>query len=225
MTQIHFKTPLHYAAQHGFYDIAVLLIRSGAYIDPLGKDNRTPLHVACRDGGSSVLSLLISNGADMYVFFATLTYIKLILRTHQNSNENRHKLDANEDTPFHLACCEGRLDCALRLLCLGARLEKRSIVSDDTNVLKRIERSLNAIRNRQTYRRLKLYSKEEKKWLQKIALFFILQYPTAAFKAFFSFRSFVTYHGIFMTPDYGSGKESVWSTSSKIAQDFAASAY
>ena len=72
-TQIHFKTPLHYAAQHGFYDIAVLLLRAGAYIDSLGKDNRTPLHVACRDGGSSVLALLIRNGADMYVVFSTLT--------------------------------------------------------------------------------------------------------------------------------------------------------
>ena len=145
--------------------------------------------------------------------------------SNKNSNKNSHKLDANDDTPFHLACCEGRLDCALRLLCLGARLEDRSIISDDTNVLKKIESGLNAQRNRQPCRRLKLYSKEEKLWLQKIALLFCLQYPTAAFKAFFSFRSFVTYRGIFMTPDYGSGKESVWSTSSKIAQDFAASAY
>ena len=40
-TQIHFKTPLHYAAQHGFYDIAFLLLRAGAYVDALGKDNRS----------------------------------------------------------------------------------------------------------------------------------------------------------------------------------------
>ena len=135
------------------------------------------------------------------------------------------RLDANDDTPFHLACCEGRLDCALRLLCLGARLEKRSIISDETNVLKKIDSGLNALRNRQVYRDLKLYSKEEKLWLQKIALLFCLQYPTAAFKAFFSFRSFVTYHGIFMAPDYGLGEESLWSTSSSIAQNFAASVY
>ena len=70
--QIHFKTPLHYAAQHGFYDIAYLLLRAGAYVDALGKDNRTPLHVACRDGGSSVLALLIRNGADMYVVLSIL---------------------------------------------------------------------------------------------------------------------------------------------------------
>ena len=71
-TQIHFKTPLHYAARHGFYDIAFLLLRAGAYVDALGKDNRTPLHVACRDGGSSVLALLIRNGADMYVVLSIL---------------------------------------------------------------------------------------------------------------------------------------------------------
>ena len=36
------------------FTTSVLLLRAGAYIDSLGKDNRTPLHVACRDGGSSV---------------------------------------------------------------------------------------------------------------------------------------------------------------------------
>ena len=58
--------------QHGFYGIAFLLLRAGAYVDALGKDNRTPLHVACRDGGSSVLALLIRNGADMYVVLSIL---------------------------------------------------------------------------------------------------------------------------------------------------------
>lgn len=62
-------TPLHEAANHGFVDIARLLINAGANInDPGGPACKgvTPLHDAASCGNFSVMNLLIDKGADIY---------------------------------------------------------------------------------------------------------------------------------------------------------------
>ena len=63
------------------------------------------------------------------------------------------------------------------------------------------------------YRIKNLCSNEENKykWDQwNLAFCLTLKYKVAALKVYYSIRSFITYHGIFMAPGYGLGKESIW---------------
>ena len=43
-----------------------------------------------------------------------------------------------------------------------------------------------------------------------LAFSLTVQHPAAAFKAYYTIRSFITFHGIFMVDGYGLGDESVW---------------
>ncbi|XP_076274793.1 ankyrin repeat domain-containing protein 27-like isoform X2 [Rhynchophorus ferrugineus] len=79
------KTALHYAAQHGFQDILMLLINYGADVNITDNDRNTPLHLACdrghencvngesplflatRWGFLSIVKVLLENGASVCI--------------------------------------------------------------------------------------------------------------------------------------------------------------
>ena len=52
-------------------------------------------------------------------------------------------------------------------------------------------------------------SDEENRFMWNLAFFFTIKHRAAAFKAFYSIRSFITFNGIFMGPGYGLGDKSV----------------
>ena len=62
---VSFSTPLHYAAMHGYKEIAELLIDKGADVN--GKDDGgvTPLHYAAWNGHKEIVVRLIAEGADV----------------------------------------------------------------------------------------------------------------------------------------------------------------
>jgi hypothetical protein len=69
-----------------------------------------------------------------------------------------------------------------------------------------------------------LMSEEERRFMWNLAFSFTIKYRVAAFKAYYSIRSFITYNGIFMGPGYDLGDGSVWrkvvcSTSSSESSD------
>ena len=43
-----------------------------------------------------------------------------------------------------------------------------------------------------------------------LAFSFTTQHPAAAFKAYYTIRSFITFHGMFMANGYDLGEVSVW---------------
>ena len=55
-----------------------------------------------------------------------------------------------------------------------------------------------------------LMSKEESHFMWNLAFFFTIKHRVAAFKAYYSIRSFITYNGIFMAHGYDVGVESIW---------------
>lgn len=58
-------TPLHEACSHGWYEVALRLLQSGANVNARGLDNDTPLHDAAINGHVKVAKLLVERGADI----------------------------------------------------------------------------------------------------------------------------------------------------------------
>lgn len=54
----------HEVCSHGFEDIAGLLLRHGAVVDPMAGSNETPLHDAVTQGQIALVRLLRTWGAD-----------------------------------------------------------------------------------------------------------------------------------------------------------------
>jgi len=57
-------TPLHYAANFGYMDVAVYLLDQGADINTRDEDGWTALDRACDQGHVGMVNLLVSRGAD-----------------------------------------------------------------------------------------------------------------------------------------------------------------
>ena len=53
-------------------------------------------------------------------------------------------------------------------------------------------------------------SNQERQFMWELAFSLTIQNRAAAFKAFYTIRSFITFHGIFMTDGYDLGEVSVW---------------
>ncbi|XP_025806581.1 tankyrase-1-like [Panicum hallii] len=57
-------SPLHIAAERGFYEVAELLLSKGADVDPICENGGAPVHIAAKMGHAKVLKLLLQNKAD-----------------------------------------------------------------------------------------------------------------------------------------------------------------
>lgn len=59
------RAPLHYAAEQGYHDVAVVLLSAGAPATTYDRDEKTPLHLAAAGGHDGCVELLLSHGADV----------------------------------------------------------------------------------------------------------------------------------------------------------------
>ena len=64
----------HEACNHGYSDVARVLLDAGAVVNMPGFDNETPLHDAVANGHLDIVKLLLSRGASTvsrFVFLVT----------------------------------------------------------------------------------------------------------------------------------------------------------
>ena len=144
------------------------------------------LHLAVEEGHVDVAKLLIKSGADV------------------NAVNND-----NESVLCFVTFYYESVPLTLELLCLGAKIDKDALENDRTGLLDPIEDRLEKLRNGER-RITNLCSNEENKYKWNLAFCLTLKYKVAAFKAYYSIRSFITYHGIFMASGYDLGDESIW---------------
>jgi hypothetical protein len=149
-----------------------------------GDDGSKALHHAACNGHVDVVKLLIQYGANV------------------NAVNN-----SGYSVLFYASICSVPL--TLELLCFGAKIDKYALEDDKTGLLVPIEDRLEKLRNGER-RITNLCSNEENKYKWNLAFCLTLKYKVAAFKAYYSIRSFITYHGIFMASGYDLGEESIW---------------
>ena len=104
---------------------------------------------------------------------------------------------------------EGHVACILQLLCFGAVIDEEALEDDKTGLLGQINDRMNLLRAGKRPE-TSLMSNEEREWMWNLAYSLTIQHPAAAFKAYYTIRSFITFHGIFMAGGYDLGEESVW---------------
>ena len=113
-----------------------------------------------------------------------------------------------DGTPLHDPAHYGNAVLTLRLLCFGATIDKKALEVDKTGLLGEID---DRMRDGSKGIETTLMSIEERKWMWNLAVSLTIQYGgSAAFKAYYTIRSFITFHGIFMVDGYSRGDESVW---------------
>ena len=147
---------------------------------------RKALHVAVYEGLVDVMKWLIQNGAEV------------------NAVNN-----FGQSVLCYASYYSKSVPLTLELLCLGAKIDKKALKKDKTGLLVPIEERLKKLRNGER-RIMNLCSNEENKYKWNLAFCLTLKYKVAAFKAYYSIRSFITYHGIFMASGYDLGNESIW---------------
>nr|XP_045584207.1 serine/threonine-protein kinase TNNI3K-like isoform X2 [Procambarus clarkii] len=89
--------PLHLAATRGYYKIVQLLLKKGARVRLQDEEGNTALHCCVQNGHFSILNLLLQ---PQYRTDAHITNVYL-------------------DTPLHVACYHGWIECAKALLTYG----------------------------------------------------------------------------------------------------------
>ncbi len=95
------QTPLHYAAESGYTEVAQTLIERGARVESRDNEGRSPLHLAAETGYTPMMDLLITKGARV------------------------HSQDKNGRVALHYAVLGTRNESALLLLSKGAAVDAR----------------------------------------------------------------------------------------------------
>ena len=95
-------TPLHYAARHGHKHVAHELVKHGARIDAVDRDNETALLKAAFHGHDSTVKLLLDNHADMA------------------------HADSRGATALHNACAQGHYSVVSVLVNSGANVNAKN---------------------------------------------------------------------------------------------------
>ena len=176
-------TAIHFASFKGHSDVVEVLIQNGADVNTANKTKWTPLHFATENKNTEIVTILLQNGADV------------------NASNRR------EDRALDIACKSGSVACALQLVCFGAEM---NTIKDSNTLINQISARLQLLRSGTSIRMLSLMSNEERRFMWTLAFSLTIHRREIAFKVYHAIRSFVTFHGIFMTYGYDLGEESVW---------------
>ena len=139
--------------------------------------NQTGLQCAAFYGNFDLAKVLIQNGADVSAV----------------SKDNM--------TALHKAAKKRHVDFAKVLIQNGAVIDKKAFETDRTGLLEKINNRMNLLR---AGKRIgtSLMSDEERRYMWNLAFSLTTMNPAAAFKAYYTIRSFITFHGIFMADGY-----------------------
>ena len=94
-------------AEDSSTEVAIVLIRAGAYVNIQTPKGNTPLHYAAMNNNVELIRILIVEGANLDV--------------QNNAHQNNYFI--NKNTPLHIAILEGRVEATKELIEAGADLD------------------------------------------------------------------------------------------------------
>ena len=118
-------------------------------------------------------------------------------------------VDYRNETVLHMVASNGHVVFVLQLLCFGSAIDENSFEDDRTGLLDKINNKMKLLRAGKRPE-TSLMSNEERRFMWNLAFSLTIQHRGAAFKAYYTIRSFITFHGIFMADGYDLGEDSVW---------------
>ena len=182
-------TPLHFSALNGHADVSKVLLENGANVNAVSESKWTPLHRAAFYGHIDVMKLLMMNGA------------------------NVNALNEYDQSPLYRAvlCRDNKrkVPTMLELICGGARINEKSITEDKSGLLRKVEDRLNLLRERKPIT-TDLFSVEERRFVEHIALCFASKYYGIGKKLFYDLLHLISFHGFIMTSHQQRGSGSIW---------------
>ena len=149
-----------------------VLIQNGADVNAVHAQKVTSLHSAAWKGHVDVAKVLIQKGADV------------------------NAVDKYKWTPLHYAADNAHVVLTLKLFCFGAVIDEMALEDDKTGLLGEINNRMKLLRAGKRPE-TSLMSNEERRFMWNLAFSFTIQHRAAAFKAYYTIRSFITFHGIF----------------------------
>ena len=126
------EIPLYWACINGHFDIAQLLVYSGADINARDNYGATPLHWACINGHFNIAKLLIDSGVykeakDNYgatpLHWASINGHVNIAQLLIDSRTDINARDNDGEIPLHWACYDGHFNIAKLLIDSGADID------------------------------------------------------------------------------------------------------
>ena len=178
------SAPLHWSALKGHADVSKVLLKYGANVNAVNKWKFTPLHRAVYSGHIDVMKLLMMNGA------------------------NVNALNMHDESSLYLAVESDvnilKVPTILELICGGARIDEKSISKDESGVLRKVEDRLNLLRERKPIT-TDLFSVEERRFVQYIALCLASKYYGIGKKLFYELLHLISFHGVIMTSAFERG--------------------
>jgi ankyrin repeat protein len=140
-----YLTPLHYAVDSNFVEIARLLLQSHADAHSVyDEENYTPLHVACINNSVECVRLLVQSGADIFAQddhdctplhnaceHDNVECARLLLEFDSSAAHILAIDDDDDHTPLHSACKYNSVECARLLLECNLSLSAALIVAVD----------------------------------------------------------------------------------------------
>ena len=223
------ENPLHLACYCGQTDVAKVLIQAGVDVNNVSGDElgQTPLLDAAVEGKVDIIKILLENGADVnatnnygdgVIKSCILNGFEAVEMLVQAGADINH-FDEDNRTALNLMAVYGRIPGMLRLLCLGAEISEKAIFEDKSHLLRPINERLDLLRNGNSMGTT-LMSDEEGRFMWNLAFFLTMKHGGAtAFKTYYSIRSFITFHGIFMANGYYLGDDTIWKRTLKVVEE------
>ena len=128
---------LHKAARNRNYKICKMLIKFGADVNLLNRDNQSPLNVAEANGDSRICKLLVKERKERKIKYKKALHIcantddLVMCKAHIRNGDNVNETDEKMRTPLHVAMiCASDALCGL-LLRHGADVHAKDSYMDD----------------------------------------------------------------------------------------------
>jgi len=211
-------TALYWSARNGHADLSKVLLENGANVNEKDEDGNTPLHRSAINGHADVSKVLLENGANVNAVdnwkstplhdatdSGRINVMKLLMMNGANVNA----LNKRDETSLYRAVASHwnklKVPTMLELVCGGARIDGKSISKDESGVLRKVEDRLNLLRERKQIT-TDLFSVEERRFVEYIALCFAKQYHgIIGKKLFYDLLHLISFHGVIMTSVFERG--------------------